>query len=162
MRRLTYFVALVLTLCCGWSVGYKTSPTDHDVTFATNTAHPALSVLPMPVYAPQIAAMEESVPMEFSNGELIAIVVLVILTVAFSFLLSKLVELAKALRDMVSPEVARTIASGLRQGTQEVSEFVMATPNKIDDSAWENLKPKFAQIIDELLREREQENTAAG
>lgn len=73
-QRVIAGAALVVALVCGWSgYGFRSVPTDHDVTFITNTARPALSVQPMPVYAPQSGAIVESVPMIEAN-DLLAII----------------------------------------------------------------------------------------
>ena len=95
MKRILLSILTMLTLCFGLSVGYKTSPTDHDITFVTNTARPALPVSPMPVYAPQLGAMEESVPMETIDivfvGILFVVGVLVWALVRSNFITANLI-----------------------------------------------------------------------
>lgn len=97
-----------------------------------------------------------------SSGEIVLIVVVVVAFIALGFTMSKLVELAKALRDMIPAEAARTLYAGGNQVISEVDKKVLESPNKIDDAGWELVKPRVKELIDILISEREQTNRASG
>lgn len=101
MKRLIYFAALVLMLCCGWSVGFKSSPSAHDITFATNTTRPTPTASPVPVYAPQneALAVEETTAM---NTELYVLII-VVLSAIVGALIFVLRSYGLSLRDSLPP-----------------------------------------------------------
>lgn len=101
-QRVIAGAALVVALVCGWSVGFRTVPTDHDVTFITNTPRPALSVQPTPVYAPQIAAMEETQMEQVNPQDFFAVTDLVqfVINVVFALVTGGAVGFSVALARM--------------------------------------------------------------
>lgn len=68
MKRLTHYLVIALLFLCSIPLGFKSTPTYAPYLAPTNTP----SVSPMPVYAPQMAAMEDY-PMLEAN-DLLAII----------------------------------------------------------------------------------------
>lgn len=82
-----------------------------------------------------------------TSGEIVLIVVMIAAFVALGFTMTKLVELAKALRDAVPVEIARMLYVNGRQGMLELDQLVGGSPNKIDDAAWAVIRPRVEELI---------------
>ena len=97
-----------------------------------------------------------------STGELVLIAVLFFGCIVVTFLLTKLTELMKLLRDMVSPEVAQVLYTAGQQGVKEAEGVVLGSKNKIDDAVWEFLKPRITGLLAELNSTEAAAQRAAG
>lgn len=131
MKRVTYFAALVVTLCCGFGVGFKSSPSAHDITFATNTPRPTLTASPVPVYAPQNEALEveEYVPMETIDIVFIGIL-FVVGVLVWALVRSNLITANLIPSDLVK-EIVRTAVSTVLDAVDARAKSTV--DNKADD-----------------------------
>lgn len=91
---------------------------------------------------------------QLTSGEIVLIVAMVAAFIALGFTMTKLVELAKALRDMIPVEAARTLYAGGQQVITELDKKVAESPNKIDDAGWESVKPRVKELLEVLIAEQ--------
>lgn len=127
-------------------------------TFAQDAPQSTPVVTPVATSAPTAAppVIVEVPPAEtplYSPVDIILLAVIVLLTVLVGLREVQLREYIRLAFASVPPE-GRQFAYDLGSRlAQEVSTLVAATPNTIDDSAWENeLKPKIMAMMQEFLR----------
>ncbi len=131
MKRIALFILMMLTVCIAPIVpGFKSAPSASEISYETNTARPTPTASPVPVYAPQNAALAVE---EVSAMETIDIVFIGILFVVgvlvWALVRSNLIAANLIPSDLVK-EIVRTAVSTVLDA---VDARAKVTETKADD-----------------------------